>query len=130
MARRLAGVLARSAALLATAVVLIVPAGAAAAADLDALLAQGSGESLRQTAPTDLTTAQGGRESGELSDTPPAVDGGSGSAGAGPERGSAGAHAAALPFTGADARLTLLLGVSALLLGAGLRLRTGDARDY
>lgn len=40
------------------------------------------------------------------------------------------AAAEELPFTGSDPRITLLLGAAALLAGAGLRLRTGDARDF
>ncbi|MDQ8045634.1 MAG: hypothetical protein AAGC46_01110 [Solirubrobacteraceae bacterium] len=38
--------------------------------------------------------------------------------------------ATSLPYTGSDPRITLLLGMAAILLGAGLRMRTGDARDY
>lgn len=40
------------------------------------------------------------------------------------------ADPAELPFTGTDPRITLLLGFAALLAGAGLRMRTGDVRDY
>lgn len=68
---------------------------------------------------------------GTLSETPTAAQNGSGSSNAAKSTAStAQAAADALPFTGSDPRITLLLGVAALLAGAGLRLRTGDARDY
>ncbi|MBO9533489.1 MAG: hypothetical protein J7513_10990 [Solirubrobacteraceae bacterium] len=105
-----------------------MPAWAGAASNADALLAQ-SGGSL---------TADGiaaGGDTGSLSDDPkPAGKTGSSSgkatnSGQSDAAGS-GDAADALPFTGSDPRITLLLGIAAALAGAGLRLRTGDARDF
>lgn len=103
-------------------------------ASLDELLAgaQASGTLSEDPALTAQTS------NGTLSETPTAATGGS--AGTGTEPGGGGespspadkptASADVLPFTGSDPRITLLLGVAALLAGAGLRLRTGDARDF
>ncbi len=126
--RRLPGVLRRFSIALTAAAVLATAPAAVAAADAEQLLAQASENTLRQTPPTSGLSAQGA-ESGSLSDTPPAVGGsGKGEAESGDSRPAV--AAAELPFTGADPRITLLLGAAALLTGAGLRLRTGDARDY
>ncbi len=117
--------------------VLVLPAGAGATsqADADALLAQ-SGGSL-----TSDGVAAGG-DTGSLSpDAQPAGKSGSGAASTDrsktepktePKADAAGSKAAAdeLPFTGSDPRITMLLGAAAALAGAGLRLRTGDARDF
>lgn len=128
--RRLCRVDRRALVLIAAAsAVLAVPAWAGAATDADALLAQ-SGGSL---------TADGiaaGGDTGSLSDAPkPAGTSGSSSGKAtgdanGSDAAGSGAAGDALPFTGSDPRITLLLGIAAALAGAGLRLRTGDARDF
>lgn len=101
-----------------------VPAGANAASDADALLAQSS---------TGTLTAEGiaaGEDTGTLSkDAKPSGKSSSSSSSSADATGT-GASADALPFTGSDPRITLLLGLAALLGGAGLRLRTGDARDF
>jgi LPXTG-motif cell wall-anchored protein len=67
--------------------------------------------------------------SGSLTNTAPASGSGSSSPAAA-SASSSKASATKLPYTGSDPRITLLIGVAALLAGAGLRLRTGDARDY
>ena len=100
----------------------------AASASLDELLAGAPSTGTLSDDPADAAiTAQAPK--GTLSDTPTEATSGSKSS-----RSSAApvatATADALPFTGSDPRITLLLGVAALLAGAGLRLRTGDARDY
>lgn len=100
MTRRLATLL------LAVAALGGAPAAAGAAGAVD-LIAQGENGGLSQTP----------RPSGGLTESAsPAA--------------SAAAEPGELPFTGTDPRITMLLGVAALLAGAGLRLRTGDARDY
>lgn len=122
--RRLPRVDRRALTLLAAAgLALAAPAWAnAAASDADALLAQSR---------TGTLSAQGiaaGEDTGTLSkDAKPS---GKGSSAASSDATGTGASADELPFTGSDPRITLLLGLAALLGGAGLRLRTGDARDY
>jgi hypothetical protein len=99
------------------------PTWAGAAPDASALLAQSDGGTL---------TADGiaaGGDTGSLSNKAKAA-GKSGSATSSTSAGSTGAVADSLPFTGSDPRITLLLGLAAVLAGAGLRLRTGDARDF
>ncbi len=124
--RRLPRVDRRALTLIAAAgLVLAVPAWANASVDeADALLAQSN---------TGTLTAQGiaaGEDTGTLSEDPkPSGAGSTGSASAASSTGT-GASADELPFTGSDPRITLLLGFAALLGGLGLRLRTGDARDY
>lgn len=103
---------------------------AAEARSAGELLAQSSGGSLSDSSTADLIAQS---PKGKLSDTPTA-------AGAKPRARSseasasgasgASATAAALPFTGSDPRVMLGLGLAAILAGAGLRLRTGDARDF
>lgn len=75
---------------------------------------------LSQTPPTSGLSAQNEPEAGSLTSDPPSV----------PGRQEAREQSGELPFTGSDPLMTLLLGGAALLTGAGLRLRTGDARDY
>lgn len=102
-------------------------------ASLDELLA---GAPASGTISDELLTAQGA-DQGTLGDTPPKAptrettgsSSTSGSSSSG-TRAVATASADTLPFTGSDPRITLLLGAAALLAGAGLRLRTGDARDF
>lgn len=123
--RRLSRVDRRALTLIAAAgLVLAVPAWASAAAsDADALLAQSN---------TGTLTAQGiaaGEDTGTLSKNPKPSGAGSSSASSSDATGT-GASADELPFTGSDPRITLLLGLAALLGGAGLRMRTGDARDF
>jgi hypothetical protein len=114
--------------LLALGLIGTVPAPASAAS-IDALLAGSPSGTL-----TDEPSAVAQTPKGTLSDKPTAsgtASGGSGSSGS--TQGGAGsqvATASALPFTGSDPRVTLLLGCAAILAGAGLRLRTGDARDF
>lgn len=67
-------------------------------------------------------------QNGGLSETPRPSGGLTESAS--PATPAAAAEPSELPFTGTDPRITLLLGLAALLAGAGLRLRTGDARDF
>jgi hypothetical protein len=122
--RRLSRVDRRALTLIAAAgLALAVPAWANAASDADALLAQSS---------TGTLTAQGiaaGEDTGTLSkDAKPS--GKTSSSGSSSDATGTGASADALPFTGSDPRITLLLGLAALLGGVGLRLRTGDARDF
>lgn len=106
--------------------------GTAAAASLDELLAGAPATGTLSDDPADAAvTAQ--TPKGTLSDTPTAARSGSSSKNSGAESSAEQAAsdvADALPFTGSDPRITLLLGVAALLAGAGLRLRTGDARDF
>lgn len=106
---------------------LMVP-GHAAAASLDELLAGAPSTGTLSDDPA--VTAQ--TPKGTLSDTPTEAKSGGASDDSDSGSGSSTASdvADALPFTGSDPRITLLLGVAALLAGAGLRLRTGDARDY
>lgn len=109
---------------------LMVP-GHAAAASLDELLAGAPSTGTLSDDPADVAvTAQ--TPKGTLSDTPTEAKSGGASDDSDSGSGSSTASdvADALPFTGSDPRITLLLGVAALLAGAGLRLRTGDARDY
>jgi hypothetical protein len=98
---------------------LAVPAWANAATDADALLAQSN---------TGTLTAQGiaaGEDTGGLSkNAKPSAKSAS------TDAASDGVAADELPFTGSDPRITLLLGLAALLAGAGMRMRTGDARDF
>lgn len=106
---------------------LVVPAPAAAAS-LDELLAGAPTTGTLSDDPADAAvTAQKPR--GTLSETPTEAKSGnlSDDSGSGSDTS---AVADALPFTGSDPRITLLLGVAALLAGAGLLMRTGDARDY
>lgn len=104
----------------------------ASAASLDELLAGAPTTGTLSDDPADaVVTAQ--TPKGTLSDTPTEATKGSSSSGgsSSSDAGSAASDVAdALPFTGSDPRITLLLGVAALLAGAGLRLRTGDARDF
>lgn len=107
--------------------------GTASAASLDELLAGAPATGTLSDDPADAAvTAQ--TPKGTLSDTPTAAKktgGSSESSGANSaDAPTASDVADALPFTGSDPRITLLLGVAALLAGAGLRLRTGDARDF
>lgn len=123
--RRLCRVDRRALTLIAAAgLALAVPAWAhAAGGDADALLAQSN---------TGTLTAQGiaaGEDTGTLSEDPKPSGNDSTSASSADATGT-GASADELPFTGSDPRITLLLGLAALLGGAGLRMRTGDARDY
>lgn len=97
---------------LAAAALLSAPA-VTQAAGVDALLAQQGNSGGLSDAP---------RPSGGISDAPRPA--GSASTAA------ATASADELPFTGSDPRITLLLGLAAILAGAGLRMRTGDARDF
>lgn len=108
--------------LAAAGLVLATPAWAGAA----------SAESLLARGDTGTLTADGiaaGGETGTL--TQDATPAGSGSSSSSSSSSSSTAAAAdQLPFTGSDPRITLLLGVAAVLAGAGMRMRTGDARDY
>lgn len=99
----------------------------AASASLDELLAGAPSSGTLSDDPADAITAQ--TPKGTLSDTPTKATGGKSTSSSTPSS-VASATADALPFTGSDPRITLLLGVAALLAGAGLRLRTGDARDF
>jgi hypothetical protein len=122
--RRLGRVNRRSlVALLAAGLLLSAPAGALAA-NPDALFASAASGTLSNT-PTADTSLAATDSQGTLSGTPTP----SGEKQGGTKAAAAPA-ASTLPFTGSDPRITLLLGVAALLAGAGLRLRTGDARDY
>jgi hypothetical protein len=99
--------------------VVATPALANAAASADALLAQSD---------TGTLTAQGlasGEDTGTLSKKPKSAGERANAA-----QSSDASSSGALPFTGSDPRITLLLGFAAVLAGAGLRLRTGDARDF
>lgn len=112
---------------------LLAAPGTASAASLDELLAGAPATGTLSDDPADAAvTAQ--TPKGTLSDTPTAAkqsDRSSASSGADSGSSSTASDVAdALPFTGSDPRITLLLGVAALLAGAGLRLRTGDARDF
>lgn len=112
-----------------------VPAGAAAAS-AEALFAATPSGTLSED-PVDTLTAQ--TPEGTLSDEPqeaptsstPAApsDSSSGSARADAD-GTLTATADALPFTGSDPRITMLLGLAALLAGAGLRMRTAHPHDF
>lgn len=116
--RRLCRVDRRALTLLAAAGLALATPAWASAASADALLAQSDVGSLT----TDGMAA--GADTGTLSDRakPAGKSGAAGSSTAG--------AVDALPFTGSDPRITLLLGLAAVLLGAGLRLRTADARDF
>lgn len=109
---------------------LAVP-GPASAASLDELLAGAPSTGTLSDDPADAAvTAQ--TPKGTLSDAPTPASSGKSSdtAPSSSDASTASDVADALPFTGSDPRITLLLGVAALLAGAGLRLRTGDARDF
>lgn len=95
-----------------------------AAASVDALLAGAPSGTLSDGPSDALLQAQA--DGGTLSDAPTKATGDTSDSG----DSSAAPTASALPFTGSDPRVTLLLGAAALLAGAGLRLRTGDARDF
>ncbi len=97
----------------------------AGATSADALLAQSSGGTLSDSPSADLIAQS---PKGTLSETPTAT--GQTSSGSSDTSKTATASPAALPFTGSDPRVMLALGLAAILAGAGLRLRTGDARDY
>ncbi len=99
----------------------------AASASLDELLAGAPSSGTLSDDPADVITAQ--TPKGTLKDSPTKAAGSSSSSSSTPSS-VASATAESLPFTGSDPRITLLLGAAALLAGAGLRLRTGDARDY
>ncbi|MEH3054127.1 MAG: hypothetical protein PGN13_09005 [Patulibacter minatonensis] len=103
---------------------LSAPASAGAATSAEALLAQSN---------TGTLTADGiaaGEDRGTLSeDAKPAASSRSSSSKGSGETSTA-AVADELPFTGSDPRITLLLGAAAVLLGAGMRLRTRDVRDF
>ena len=101
-------------------------APAAGARSADALLAQ-SGSGTLSDSPTSDLIAQTPR--GKLSGTPTTVGTKAKSSASSSASGTT-ATASALPFTGSDPRVMLGLGLAAILAGAGLRLRTGDARDY
>jgi hypothetical protein len=114
--------------LLALGLIGAVPAGATASS-ADRLLAGNPTGTLSDSPSSDLLAQA---SSGTLSDTPKAP-GTASSSSSGSSSGSGSETtptAAALPFTGSDPRVTLMLGFAAILLGAGLRLRTGDARDF
>lgn len=109
---------------------LLAAPATAAGASLDELLAGTQSTGTLSDDPSDASlTAQAPQ--GTLSDTPTEASGGSeSSASSGSSAPRAAVTADTLPFTGSDPRITLLLGAAALLAGAGLRLRTGDARDF
>ncbi len=115
--RRLSGVDRRALTVIAAAGALLALPAVASATSAEALLAQ----SPNGTLTADAFAA--GDSSGTLSDTATPT---------GKKQGGTTAAASAdqLPLTGSDPRLTLLLGLAAALAGAGMRLRTRDARDY
>jgi hypothetical protein len=116
-------------ALLALGLIGAVPSGAMASS-ADRLFAGNPSGTLSDSPSADLLAQA---SSGTLSDTPKAP-GAATSAGGSSDTSGSGSEttptAASLPFTGSDPRITLMLGFAAVLLGAGLRMRTGDARDF
>lgn len=115
--RRLCTVDRRALTVLAAAGALIALPAVAHGTTAEALLAQSAGGTLTADA------FAAGSSSGTLSDTATP-------AGKKPTGATAAASADQLPLTGSDPRLTLMLGLAAALAGAGMRLRTRDARDY
>ena len=120
--RRLSRVDRRALALIAAAGLALTAAPSALGAGAEDLLAQSN---------TGTLTADGiaaGGDTGSLSSqAKPATKSHSSS---GSTAASSGSSADQLPFTGSDPRITLLLGLAAVLAGAGLRLRTRDPLSY